>query len=125
MADKGTTTQHPHYDLKAIKEAVRADRVDWQDSVNDELDKWGYTPGEMFECILALEIEEDFTKTLHYDENNDPRGRGFFDVYVIPWIHYDASGKCIREKVYVKLKYLPNGRAVFLLSFHPSQSGCS
>lgn len=121
MSDQGNNPQYARYSLDAIKEAVRADKVDWQDSVNDDLDKWGYTVDELLDCILALE-PEDFRTTHLYDENNDPRGRGYFDDYLLPWIHIDErSKKRFEEDVYIKFKYLPNGRAVFVLSFHPSR----
>jgi len=119
VSQSRTPKKYARYDLAAIKRAVEEGRVFWQDSVNDDLDKWGYEPEEVLDCILALEPGH-FKKTLEYDGNADSRGCGFFDAYVLPWVHVDAHGVRHPEKLYIKLKYMPNGHAVFVLSFHPT-----
>lgn len=119
MAPTRTDKLGAFHDLSAVKEAVRHGRLSWQDSVNDDLDKWGYEVDEVVQCLLALE-PGDFRKTHEYTGNPDPRGRGTFDDYCLPWTHRTPEGKTYREVLYIKLKLTKSGRAVFLLSFHPS-----
>lgn len=118
MASTRNDNPGAFHDLSVVKEAVRQGRVSWQDSVNDDLDKWQYEVDEVLQCLLQLE-PGDFRKTHTYTGNPDPRCCGTFDDYRLPWVHPTPDGKVHREELYIKLKLTTNGQAAFLLSFHP------